>query len=78
MNLIPAGTSKRTGKSYQAFWACPNKCKAPYKTNVSPEANKASNANLERLLARLDDLETYLDQVATDVKAIREDLSKRP
>jgi hypothetical protein len=24
---IPAGTSKTTGKPYNAFWACPNKCR---------------------------------------------------
>ena len=27
LNFVPAGVSKRTGKEYNAFWSCPNKCK---------------------------------------------------
>ena len=30
LRQIPAGVSKKTGKSYNAFMACPNKCKQPY------------------------------------------------
>lgn len=29
MRLIPAGISKATGKPYEAFMACPDKCKQP-------------------------------------------------
>jgi hypothetical protein len=29
MRQIPAGISKSTGKPYQSFMACPNKCKQP-------------------------------------------------
>jgi len=27
LKLIPAGISKKTGKPYNAFWSCPNRCK---------------------------------------------------
>ena len=30
MKLVPAGVSRKTGKSYSAFWACENKCLRPY------------------------------------------------
>ena len=30
MKLVPAGFSKKTNRAYDAFWACPNKCKQPY------------------------------------------------
>ena len=33
MNLIPAGVSKKTGKPYQAFYACPDKCVQPRSTS---------------------------------------------
>ena len=39
-NQIPAGVSKKTGKSYNAFWACPNKCnqtQAPQPTYTAPK-----------------------------------------
>ena len=29
MRLIPAGVSKNTGKAYDAFYACPDRCKQP-------------------------------------------------
>jgi hypothetical protein len=36
MNYIPAGTSKRTGQPYEAFWACPDKCKQPKEEKPKP------------------------------------------
>lgn len=33
--LIPAGVSKSSGKPYQAFWSCPNRCP---KTSFQPKA----------------------------------------
>ena len=33
--LIPAGVSKKTGKPYQAFMSCPNRCVQP-KGNPAP------------------------------------------
>ena len=36
--LIPAGVSKRTGKSYKEFYACPNKCKNAFKRAVSGDS----------------------------------------
>ena len=35
LKLIAAGISKTTGRNYNAFWSCPNKCKQPY---VAPQA----------------------------------------
>lgn len=29
MRLVPAGVSKNTGRPYNAFWACDNKCPKP-------------------------------------------------
>ena len=29
MKLIPAGVSKKTGRPYKEFWACPDKCQKP-------------------------------------------------
>jgi len=46
MRQIPAGVSKKTGKPYNAFMACPNQCKqnqtqtAP---NVQVEENNVEN-----------------------------------
>ena len=82
-NLIPAGTSKRTGKAYQAFWACPNKCKISYKsaqvaTDVPVEANSASNVALNAIMARFDDLEERIDALSVDIGSIKTDLTNRP
>ena len=36
---IPAGVSKKTGRAYNAFVACPNKCKQPYGTSINAPSN---------------------------------------
>ncbi len=36
LKTIPAGVSKKTGKPYQSFTACPNKCKTSW-NNPSPQ-----------------------------------------
>ena len=38
--LVPAGVSKKTGKAYQAFFSCPNRC-----SNPSPSQNASINVN---------------------------------
>ena len=38
MKIIPAGVSKKTGKAYDSFLSCPNRCKQPYKP--SPDSHK--------------------------------------
>jgi hypothetical protein len=37
MQLIPAGVSKKTGKPYNSFLVCPNKCKPDYKPSPPPQ-----------------------------------------
>ncbi len=37
MNFIKAGVSRTTGKAYNAFWGCPDKCKQPKQDWVKPE-----------------------------------------
>jgi len=45
MRLVPAGVSKKTGRAYTEFWACPNRCEKPKTVtmsapNVSPLIEK--------------------------------------
>lgn len=49
-DFIPAGVSKKTGKPYNEFWACPNKCK------------KASSNNTE-VLAAIEQINERLDKL---------------
>lgn len=42
MNLIPAGVSKKTGKPYKAFLACPNKCKTNW-NDTKPSRSQFGN-----------------------------------
>ena len=36
MNSIPAGVSKKTGKSYNQFYSCPNRCPKPSYSQTAP------------------------------------------
>lgn len=45
LKIIPAGVSKKTGKSYSAFTACPNKCKTSW-NNPSPKPQNEPIASL--------------------------------
>jgi heterodisulfide reductase subunit C len=40
MKLIPAGISKTTGNSYNAFWSCPNRCPKKQNTNYVGKPNR--------------------------------------
>ena len=48
--LIPAGISKISGKSYQAFYACPNKC-GKKGNSYQPKQETSSEAVVEGLRA---------------------------
>ena len=57
LRQIPAGTSKKTGKPYKAFEACPNNCpKASYNAPGSPKQSFANTPDVYDVL--------------TDIKAI--------
>jgi hypothetical protein len=43
LKLIPAGISKGTGKAYQAFWSCPNRCKQTSQPKPTPIQNFSAN-----------------------------------
>lgn len=64
MKLIPAGVSKATGKPYQSFMACPNKCRTPLNNTKAPNPYSvefnAIRGQFEDLNKRLDSLADYL------------------
>ncbi len=49
LNWVPAGVSKKTGKPYNGFWACPEKHpqKKPAYQNPNPPSAKAFTQSLE-------------------------------
>jgi hypothetical protein len=50
LKLILAGVSKKTGKPYNSFMACPNKCKIPFtesKPKPSPKPQNESTSDLD-------------------------------
>lgn len=57
--LVPAGVSRKTNKPYQAFWACPNKCKMSTKQD---EGNKIIMDELAKINQRLDGLAKFLSE----------------
>ena len=57
MNLIPAGVSKKTGKPYSAFMACPDKCQQPRKQSAE---NQMIMDTLVGLNNRFDNMAKYL------------------
>lgn len=40
MKLVPAGVSKNTGKPYNAFYSCPNRCKQPKQDWAPPQVRQ--------------------------------------
>lgn len=63
LNLIPAGVSKRTNKSYPAFLACPNKCKSKWNDKKPPadeDTLKIISDALGNINDRLDKMGQYL------------------
>ena len=82
MQLIPAGISKNTGKSYQAFWSCKNRCPkfgfAPKPQGgaiTSPQVDKTAE-----VLAKLDaikaDLQTIKDSQIGLMQFIQKELGE--
>lgn len=58
MKIIPAGVSKKTGKPYNAFEACPNKCPkasygAPGTPKTAPQTSLNNNPDVYDLLTTL-------------------------
>ena len=72
LKLIPAGIAgpkaKNPGKSYKAFWSCPNRCRQEYGPTPSQAQSTpirqsgANNAN-DAIMARFDDLEDWLESI---------------
>ena len=55
MKLIPAGVSKKSGKPYQAFLSCPNRCAKPGYGAMTPNSpQNASGGQMGALEAKLD------------------------
>ena len=78
LKLIPAGISKKSNKHYDAFYSCQNCQKTRKATSEQNTPITQKNDNMGLLMAKLEAIEDYIDQVATDVRAIRSDLSSRP
>lgn len=56
MKLIPSGVSKTTGKPYNAFWACPEKCKQPQMSSTSQiNHNKIADIKEEEKWKRINE-----------------------
>ena len=75
MKQIPAGVSKKTGKPYESFMSCPNRCKSPV-NNAKPQKESGELLILEEIGAlnrRFDKLVKYLIEklgqpTSTDLK----------
>jgi len=52
MKFIPAGVSKKTGRAYEGFWACPNKCQQD-KPRQGPQRVIANNNDITLELMKL-------------------------
>ncbi len=67
MKLIPEGISRSTGKSYPAFWSCPNNLHCgskpiTYKEDAVrlPSKEDKINEKLDKILEKLTAIETFL------------------
>ena len=67
LKLIPAGVSKKSGKAYNSFVACPNKCKTSWNSTPSAPQSPASpesKVNGELLIIeRIDAINARLDKL---------------
>lgn len=64
MNWVKPGISQKTGKPYDGFWSCPDRCKKP---NKQDETNKiimdalvGISSQIEAINKRFDGLAKYL------------------
>ena len=79
MKIVPAGVSKRTGKKYAAFKACPDReCKPSYQAGIAPQnanssENSTSTARYEELMGAIGELSTQL----TDLRFLMEDVNRK-
>jgi len=53
MKFVPHGVSKKTGRPYEEFWSCPDRCKQPTKAQLGEQMIfdelKAINERLDKL-----------------------------
>ena len=78
--LIPAGTSKRTGKPYKAFYVC-EVCPKPQKPLNSPDsanfnAPEASNKKFDELMSALGELSVQITDLSFKVDDVYRKLDK--
>lgn len=57
LRLIPAGISRKTNKPYQAFFACPNKCKQ------TPKPSGSNQILMEEIVGFRKEMNERLDEI---------------
>lgn len=69
MKLIKAGVSKRTGKPYEAFYSCPDRCQQPKGINTAGKSVSLESIDkkLDRILAYYEDTITKKTNEALDI-----------
>ena len=60
MKLIPPGVSKATGKSYQAFWACPTRHPKAYQAPLGGAITSPQPDKTTEVILRLDTIDSNL------------------
>lgn len=72
LKLIPAGVSRKTGKSYNSFYACINKCQQPFsqspQTTGSPTTRENEQTGFQVLTEHIVALEAKVDSLVDLLK----------
>ncbi len=76
LKLIPAGTSKRTFKDYEAFWACPNNRECggktqkyvPPKPKITPDSPQQVADNINKDVKTINALKIVRENLDSVIK----------
>ena len=78
MKLVPAGTSKRTGKPYDAFYSCGRECGETAKAGqVYTPPETAPEDKVKEMADKIDNIEVVVGGLTLAIDGIKEELNQR-
>jgi hypothetical protein len=67
MRLVPAGVSKSTGKPYQAFESCPNRCKQPRENGGGGSGDIAFKIMSDKFIELINKVDELIVEIRNNV-----------
>ena len=69
LKVIPAGVSKKTGRAYNSFTACPNKCQQPRSQGSSSTPSHSGDDGFKIMADEFIALKNKIEELLAEIKS---------